>query len=121
MTDKLFDENIPIYLQIIDLIKKQLISNVLESGNRLPSVRELSKQLEVNPNTVQRAYTEMEREGLVYTRRGQGTFIVDEPETISKLGEEIIVKKIKSFIKEMEEIGFSHSELFERISNYLCE
>ena len=121
MTDKLFDENIPIYLQIIDLIKKQLISNVLESGNLLPSVRELSKQLEVNPNTVQRAYTEMEREGLVYTRRGQGTFIVDEPETISKLKEEITARKIASFIKEMEEIGFSHNELLERISNYLGE
>ena len=121
MTDELFDENIPIYLQIIDMIKKQLVSNALESGNRLPSVRELSKQLEVNPNTVQRAYTEMEREGLVYTQRGQGTFIVDEPETISKLREEITVRKIESFIKEMEEIGFSHNELLERISNYLCD
>ena len=119
MTDELFNKNIPIYLQIIDMIKKQLVSNALESGNRLPSVRELSKQLEVNPNTVQRAYTEMEREGLVYTQRGQGTFIVDEPETISKLKEEITARKIASFIKEMEEIGFSHNELLERISNYL--
>jgi DNA-binding transcriptional regulator YhcF (GntR family) len=121
MTGKLFDENIPIYLQIIDMIKKQLISNALESGNRLPSVRELSKQLEVNPNTVQRAYAEMEREGLVYTQRGQGTFIVDEPETISKLREEITERKMATFIKEMEEIGFSHNELLERISNYLRE
>jgi GntR family transcriptional regulator len=121
MIDELFDENIPIYLQIIDMIKKQLVSNALEPGGRLPSVRELSKQLEVNPNTVQRAYTEMEREGLVYTQRGQGTFIVDEPETILKLKEEIIVKKMASFIKEMEEIGLSHTELLERISNYLRE
>jgi GntR family transcriptional regulator len=121
MTGEFFDENVPIYLQIIDLIKKQLVSNVLESGDRLPSVRDLSKQLEVNPNTVQRAYTEMEREGLVYTQRGQGTFIVDEPETISKLREEITIKKMASFVKEMEEIGFTHNELLERISNYLRE
>lgn len=121
MTNVHFDENVPIYLQIIDLIKKQLVSNALESGGRLPSVRDLSKQLEVNPNTVQRAYTEMEREGLVYTQRGQGTFIVDEPETVSKLREEITVKKIASFVKEMKEFGFSHNELLKRISDYLQE
>jgi DNA-binding transcriptional regulator YhcF (GntR family) len=119
MSDDLFDENIPIYLQIIDLIKKELISGALEPGGRLLSVRDLSKKLEVNPNTVQRAYTEMEREGVVYTKRGQGSFILDDPETISKLREEIAGNRVAAFVKEMGEFGFSHSELLERISNYL--
>ena len=121
MSDDFFKKNIPIYLQIIDLIKKQLVSNSLAAGGRLLSVRDLSNQLEVNPNTVQRAYTEMERIGLVYTQRGQGTFIVDEPEIISKLREEIALNKVTSFAKEMEAFGFSHSEILERISNYLNE
>ena len=116
-----FDENKPIYLQIMDLIKKQLITSELQSGGRLPSVRGLSKHLEVNPNTVQRAYTEMEREMLTITKRGQGTFIVDEPEMISRLREEMVRDKLTTFVKEMEEFGFSHDELLKRMEEYLSE
>ena len=116
-----FDGNIPIYLQIMDLIKKQMISKELLPGQKLSSVRDMSKQLEVNPNTVQRAYLEMEREMLVYTKRGQGTFIVDKPEVVLKLRQEMVLDRVARFVKEMEEFGFSHEELLKTIERYLSE
>ena len=118
---EVFDENIPIYLQIMDLIKKQMISKEIMPGAKLPSVRDLSKQLEVNPNTVQRAYVEMEREMLVYTKRGQGTFIVDEPEIVLKLRQEMVLDKVATFVREMVEFGFSNDELLKIIERYLSE
>ena len=118
---EVFDENKPIYIQIMDLIKKQMISKELSPGQKLPSVRDMSKQMEVNPNTVQRAYVEMEREMLVYTKRGQGTFIVDEPEIVFKLRQEMVLDRVATFVKEMEEFGFSHDELCKVIERYLAE
>ena len=118
---EVFDENKPIYLQIMDLIKKQMISHEILPGEKLPSVRDMSKQLEVNPNTVQRAYVEMEREMLVYTKRGQGTFIVDEPEVVLKLRQEMVLDRVAKFVREMEEFGYSHDELLKVIESYLSE
>jgi DNA-binding transcriptional regulator YhcF (GntR family) len=118
---EVFDENRPIYMQIMDLIKKQMISKEFMPGEKLPSVRDMSKQLEVNPNTVQRAYLEMEREMLVYTKRGQGTFIVDEPEVVSKLRQEMVLDRVATFVREMEEFGFSHDELLKIIEKHLTE
>ena len=118
---EVFDENKPIYIQIMDLIKKQMISKELLPGQKLSSVRDMSKQLEVNPNTVQRAYLEMEREMLVYTKRGQGTFIVNEPEVVLKLRQEMVLDRVANFVREMEEFGFSHDELLKIIERHLSE
>ncbi len=119
--DEVFDGNLPIYMQIMDLIKKQMISKELLPGDRVPSVRDMSKQLEVNPNTVQRAYIEMEREMLVYTKRGQGTFIVDEPEVVLQLRQEMVRDRVATFVREMEEFGYSHDELLKIIEKHLSE
>ena len=116
-----FDDNLPIYMQIMDLIKKQMISKEILPGEKLPSVRDLSKQLEVNPNTVQRAYVEMEREMLVYTKRGQGTFIADEPEVVLNLRQEMVLDRVAKFVSEMEAFGFTHDELLKVIERYLSE
>ena len=63
----------------------------------------------------------MERETLVYTKRGQGTFIVEEPEAVLKLRQEMVLDRVATFVKEMEEFGFSHSELIKIIESYLSE
>lgn len=67
-----------IYEQVIDHIKELIMKDVLPAGSKLPSVRELSKELTINPNTVQKAYRELEREGFVVTRKGLGTFACDK-------------------------------------------
>ena len=116
-----FDDNQPIYIQIMDLIKQQMISAERLPGEKLPSVRTLSKQLEVNPNTVQRAYVEMERDMLVYTKRGQGTFIVEDREVIVQLRQTMVLDRVARFVKEMEAFGFTHAELLQVIERYLSE
>src|SRR5918992_1978099 len=65
----------PLYLQIVDEVRRAIVLGVLQIDEPLPSVRELAAQLRINPNTVQQAYRELEREGAVYVRRGQGTFV----------------------------------------------
>lgn len=65
----------PIYLQIMDEVRRAIVLGLTEADQMLPSVRQLAAELRVNPNTVQQAYRELEREGVVYTRRGRGTFV----------------------------------------------
>ena len=69
----------PIYVQIVDGLRRARVLGRARPDDPLPSVRQLAAELRVNPNTVQQAYREMEREGLVYVRRGQGTFVADAP------------------------------------------
>ena len=70
----------PIYEQIADQVKEQIMTGQMATGEKLPSVRELSKSITVNPNTVQKAYRELERQGYVYTTSGVGTFVADRSE-----------------------------------------
>ena len=70
----------PIYTQIIDGIREQIITGVLQPGDKLPSVRELASTLAINPNTIQRAYNQLEQEGYLYTVSGRGSFVAPESE-----------------------------------------
>ena len=74
---------LPIYLQIINQIKYSIAMEAIKSEDQLPSVRELANQLRVNPNTVAKAYTELEREGILFTKRGEGTFVSDAGVSLS--------------------------------------
>ena len=74
-----FVSGIPIYLQIVKEIKSEMISGRLKGGDKLPSVREIAAQYQVNPNTVQRVFLELDKQGLTYSERGIGTFVKDEP------------------------------------------
>ncbi len=100
-----FDPAIPIYRQIMDEISGQIISGKLKAGGQLPSVRELAQTFQVNPNTIARAYRELEREGIVFTRRGQGTFVSEEEGIFVTLKRERA-----SFFREMSSLGFSRQE-----------
>ncbi|RYD06974.1 hypothetical protein N752_01395 [Desulforamulus aquiferis] len=80
-----FNNNQPIYLQIIQRLCRQIIRGELEAGDKLPSVRELAVQMGVNPNTAQRVYAEMERLEVAETRRGLGTFITEKEERLRRL------------------------------------
>lgn len=72
------DDDRPIYAQIVDEVRRAVLVGALEGDDPLPSVRDLASDLRVNPNTVSRAYQELEREGLVYVRRGRGTFVAPD-------------------------------------------
>ena len=71
----------PLYLQIMDEVRRSIVLGLTEADEPLPSVRQLAAELRINPNTVQQAYCELERDGVVYTRRGRGTFVAPTDET----------------------------------------
>lgn len=114
-----FNNNIPIYLQIIDSIKQDIVVGKLKTGQKIPSVRELAGILKVNPNTIQRVYQELYREKITYTKRGMGTYVTEKEKTISSLKEETSKKIILNFVEGMNKLGFSNKELITTLKEYL--
>lgn len=112
-----FNNKEPIYLQIIELVKKNIALGVLIPGQKLPSVREMSKELGVNPNTLQRAYGELERLGITYTKRGMGSFISEGDNEVRNLKDDMGKQLAKRFIEEMKSIGIDKEEAIKLIEN----
>ena len=116
---ELFESTKPIYLQIMDLIKKEIATGKLPPGSQMASVRELAMQYQVNPNTVQRALSELEREGLVKSDRTIGRFINDQGEMVKALKNQMIEEVIGDFIKKTSELNIEENEICSLIENYL--
>jgi len=116
-----FDEKIPIYLQIMDFIKKEIVKGNLKGGDKLPSVRELAEMLKVNPNTVQKAYQELEREGITYTLRGTGSFVTEDERKIEDLKKQMAISILEKFYKDMKDIGFSDEDIVNLLQSYIKE
>lgn len=112
-----FDASKPIYEQIIDQVKKMLVRKELTPGDKLPSQRDMAREIEVNPNTIQRAYREMEVLGLVETRRGKGTFLKEDEGMVIDIKKEMAKDAASKFIKEMQSLGYSVEEIVECIKN----
>ncbi|MEC1755976.1 MULTISPECIES: GntR family transcriptional regulator [Bacillus] len=113
-----FQSSKPIYMQIADQIFYRLVRKELVPGDKLPSVREMAIQTKVNPNTIQRTYSEMERLGIVETRRGQGTFIAEKAEIVDELKERLTREVFESFIHQMAELGLTKEEMLAGIKKY---
>ncbi|WP_027633870.1 GntR family transcriptional regulator [Clostridium hydrogeniformans] len=111
-----FNSKEPIYFQIVNYIKRKIVSGEFEEGEKLPSVRDLARELKVNPNTIQRVYTELENENLVYTQRGLGKFVNGDFKNINKIRKEISTEILDNFIKELRELGFTKDEVINIIS-----
>ncbi|WP_097028539.1 GntR family transcriptional regulator [Clostridium peptidivorans] len=116
-----FDDKSPIYVQVMNMIKKKMVSKELKGGDKLPSVRDLSAELKVNPNTIQRVYKELEREGLAFTQRGMGTFITEDENIIYNLKKDTAKEIIDSFIEGMKHLGFNNEEIVNMIEKKLKE
>ena len=114
-----FNDNLPIYLQIVNQIKKDIATEKLMAGEKLDSVRDLAKKLKVNPNTIARVYSEMEQESLVYTERGMGTFLTKDKDILKKLKNEMAKNIVDTYILQMSDLGFSQKETLEILSKKL--
>ncbi len=112
---KYFDSNTPIYLQIVDEIKKLIVTGKLESGQRVASVRELATDFSVNPNTMQRALTELEREGYLHAERTNGRYVTDNKDIIKEGKHTMIKAKVDAFVREMESLGYTREDIIELI------
>ena len=106
----------PIYLQIIAYMKKRIVSGELKGGERVLSVREYANELKVNPNTVQKVYSELENENLIYTQRGIGKFVTEDEKRINDLRREIFNETIDKFIEDSRALGFTKERILAIIS-----
>ena len=113
-----FSNDKPIYLQLMDVFKVAIVSGELPKGERLELVRDLAIVAKVNPNTMQKALSELERIGLVRTERTSGRFITDDEELILSMKNEIAEKEISVFLEKMKSIGISRESVIKLISDY---
>ncbi|MEK4852487.1 GntR family transcriptional regulator [Paenibacillus sp. FSL H7-0756] len=111
-----FDNNQPIYLQIMNYIKGEIITGKLKPGDKIPSVRELAAELQINPNTVQRTFQELERETIVETRRGMGRYVTGSEETILTVKKEMAQDVLDRFIRGMQELGFQGEDILTAVA-----
>ncbi len=114
-----FHSESPIYAQLIERIYRQIMRNEMKAGDKLLSVREMAIQAGVNPNTIQRTYRELEQQGIVETKRGQGTFITEDEKKLSELRETLKDKYVSTFLKDMSEMGFTDVEILLGLKGYL--
>ena len=109
--DFMFDNNIPIYVQIVEQIKKDIISGNLSPGEKLLSVRELAFRMKVNPNTMQKALAELEDLKLIYTERTNGKYVTSDTKLILKVKKEYARNISEKYIESMKELGLSKDEI----------
>ncbi len=105
-----FNNDTPIYLQIMEQIKAQIAIGNIKAGDKLPPVREMAVEAEVNPNTMQKALSELEREGLVYSQRTSGRFVSDNSEKVKSIQEELLIEYMSSFTENMSKLGYTREE-----------
>ena len=115
------DNNRPIYLQLMEKIQQDIISGVYHAGDRLTSVRELALEASVNPNTMQKALSELERNGLVHTQRTSGRFITEDKTMLKQLKTELAAVHIQDFLNTMKQLGFPPEEILELIEKTIKE
>lgn len=114
-----FTNDKPIYLQVIEDITSRIVSGEIAVGEKLPSSRELAVTYRINPNTASRVYTELDRRGIVFTKRGIGTFVSDG--NVSNLKHEKITKAVGEFVETMRGLGLNDEEIEAELSAYLKE
>ena len=105
-----YNSSLPIYLQVANLLKRDIVTGKRELGEKLPSVRELAVSYTINPNTVSRVYRELEMEGVCFTKRGMGTFVTEDPKRVKSMKEEMAGTLIHEFLEGMQQLGFTRKE-----------
>ena len=106
-----FSNEMPIYSQLVEQIKIGIVSGMFPPGERLPSVRDLATEAGVNPNTMQRAMTELERDGLVYSQRTAGRFVTEDHAVIQAAKRDLAQRHIHAFLAAMLRLGYGREEI----------
>ena len=114
-----FDENLPIYTQIISQIKQMITSGRYQPGEKLPSVRDMAQEAGVNPNTMQRALSELEREGLLYTVRTSGRFVTVDQQLIEQIRQNQAQERIRELLRQLLLLGFSREQILALVEHTL--
>ncbi|MBP5599289.1 MAG: GntR family transcriptional regulator [Lachnospiraceae bacterium] len=116
-----FTNDRPIYLQLIEQIKLRVINGTYKPGDKVPSVREIAMEAGVNPNTVQRAFLELERSGILSTQRTLGRFVTDKESDIQNNRDDMAKEQVEIFVGKMKELGLTGEDVIRLVQAYLNE
>jgi len=114
-----FDDRMPIYRQIILQFNRAFVRGDIRPGDRIPSIRELSALLKVNTNTIQRVYQEMERDGLISSRRGTGYYLTEDTRMMEKMRHELALESLRRFVDEMRALGCADGDILTELESYM--
>lgn len=115
------DSGRPIYAQIIERVQLDIVTGRYQPGEKLPSVRDLAAQAAVNPNTMQKALSELEQSGLLYTQRTNGRFITEDKELIQRIKSDLAAIQVREFLTKMQQLGLDDSEILQLIHTIMKE
>ena len=113
-----FQDHLPIYAQLMDTLKRRIVTGRYLPGEKLPSVRELAAEAGINPNTVQRAFSELEREGLIYTQRATGQYVTENEADIKSAREALARTQVADFLRAMQSLGFSVGDVIVLLQSF---
>ena len=113
-----FQSDRPIYAQLMEQIKRRIITGIYPPGEKMPSVRELAAEASVNPNTMQRAFAQLEQEGLLYTQRTSGRFVTEDQQRILEMETEMADELAKRFLEDMEQLGYNCRQAVEVLERF---
>jgi len=109
----------PIYTQVYEKILTRIVCGIYQPGNRVPSVRELAAEANVNPNTMQRAFSELEHSGLIVTQRNSGRVVTQDQQMIDSAKREIALTQIRNLLARLQELGYTNQEIMELINSLI--
>lgn len=115
------DSSRPIYLQIIERVQMDIVTGQYQPGDKLPSVRDLAQEAAVNPNTMQKALSELERSGLIYSQRTSGRFITEDKELIHQMKKELAAAEVSAFVAHMKQLGITPEEIRQLLAKTMEE
>ncbi|MCC8106118.1 MAG: GntR family transcriptional regulator [Clostridiales bacterium] len=113
-----YNAAIPIYLQVMTSIKRDIVTGKIQPGEKLPSVRDLAIQYSINPNTVSRVYRELEMEHVCFTKRGMGTFVTEDTDHVVQMREDMARGLVQEFLAGMRQLGISEEEAEKLVDEY---
>ena len=106
-----FRGDLPIYSQLVEQIQLAIVSGTFRPGERLASVRDMASEAGVNPNTIQRALQELEREGMVYSQRTSGRYVTEDMQVIERAKKQFAEEQIRGFLEAMRKLGYQQEEI----------
>ena len=108
--DYIFDNERPIYIQLVEMIRIEIVSGKFKKGQKIPSVRELALIMKVNPNTMQKALVELENEKLIYTERTNGKYVTEDEKKLEKTKKQLAQEKVNNYLNSMKSIGINYED-----------
>ena len=116
-----FHNDAPIYAQLMERIERMIVSGALSPGEKLPAVRVFAMEAGVNPNTMQKALTELERKGLIFSQRTAGHFVTEQAEQISKARMQLATDQTVRYLRDMSELGYTHAQVAQVLQKHVSQ